>query len=447
MVETRSVRRLIGTGLLLAAVAGCGKKGPPLTPFVRVPQAIGIVETRRVGDDVFLTFAVPSQNIDMSRPADVRRIDVYAVTTTEPRTPNRLLEGATLVGVVNVTPADPPGTTPLPPPPLPGVLPPASQTLPVQGNTVTVQERLTPDLLVPVPLVSRQVRQPAARPSSTPAVPPRLQRTYVAVAFSARGRSGPPSAPAVVSLEPLPDAPGTVSALFAADSVTVAWEPSGGLISFLLDKQMPIELLPVDDEALARRAAAQAPPVKPLGPTRYNVYVSLSADPLQLPAAAEGRPRWQSRPQQALNPQPLEAQLLTDTLQFERERCYEVRAVRGTGTDLVEGPPSRTACVKPVDVFPPAPPAGLSAVAAEGAISLIWEASASDDVTGYLVLRGEGADATLLTVTPSPVVETRFVDRAVVAGTRYVYAVVAIDGRIPLPNASEPSARVEETAR
>ena len=434
-------------GLLLAAAAGCGKKGPPLTPFVRVPQAIGIVETRRVGDDVFLTFAVPSQNIDMSRPADVRRIDVYAVTTTEPRTPNRLLEGATLVGVVNVTPADPPGTTPLPPPPLPGVLPPASQTLPVQGNTVTVQERLTPDLLVPVPLVARQVRQPAARPSSTPAVPPRLQRTYVAVAFSARGRSGPPSAPAVVSLEPLPDAPGTVSALFAADSVTVAWEPSGGLISFLLDKQMPIELLPVDDEALARRAAAQAPPVMPLGPTRYNVYVSVSADPLQLPAAAEGRPRWQSRPQQALNPQPLEAQLLTDTLQFERERCYEVRAVRGTGTDLVEGPPSRTACVKPVDVFPPAPPAGLSAVAAEGAISLIWEASASDDVTGYLVLRGEGADATLLTVTPSPVVETRFVDRAVVAGTRYVYAVVAIDGRIPLPNASEPSARVEETAR
>jgi hypothetical protein len=443
----RGVKRLIGLGLVLAAVAGCGKKGPPLTPFIRVPQGIGTVETRRVGDDVFLSFAVPSQNIDMSRPADVRRIDVYAVTTTEPRTPNRLLEGATLVGVVNVTPADPPGTTPLPPAPVAGVLPPASQTLPVQGNTVTVQERLTPDLLVPVPLVARQARQPAVRPPSTPAAPPRLQRTYVAVAFSARGRSGPPSAPAVVSLEPLPEAPSAVSALFAADSVTVSWEPSGGLISFLLDKQLPIELLPVDDEALARRAAAQAPPVAPLGPTRYNVYVSLSADPLQLPVAPAGRPRWQSRPQQALNPQPLEAQLLTDTLQFERERCYEVRAVRGTGADLVEGPPSRTACVKPVDVFPPAPPAGLSAVAAEGAISLIWEASASDDVTGYLVLRGEGADATLLTVTPTPVVETRFVDRAVVAGMKYVYAVVAIDGRIPLPNASEPSARVEETAR
>lgn len=432
---------------LVAAAAGCGKKGPPLTPFVRVPQAIGTVETRRVGDEVFLTFAVPNQNIDMSRPADVARIDVYAVTTTEPRPPNRLLEGATLVGVVNVTPADPPGTTPLPPAPVPGAIPPASQPLPVQGNTVTVQERLSPDLLVPVPLATRPGRQPPPRPSSTPAAPPRLQRTYVAVAFSARGRSGPPSAPAVVSLDTLPEPPRTVAALFAADAVTVSWEPSGGLINFLLDKQLPIEALPVDDEAVARRAAAAAPAVVPLGPTRYNVYQSLSADPLLLPVAAEERPRWQRLPERPLNPQPLDAQMLTDMLQFERERCYMVRAVRGTGTEIVEGPPSPTACVKPVDVFPPEPPMGLSAVAGEGAISLIWEASTSDDVTGYLVLRGEGADATLLTITPSPVVETRFVDREVKAGTRYVYTVVAADGRIPLPNTSEPSARVEETAR
>ena len=439
--------RLIVLSALLAAAVGCGKKGPPLTPFVRVPQAIGAVETRRVGEDVFLTFAVPTQNIDMSRPADVRRIDVYAVTTTEPRPPNRLLEGATLVGVVNVAPADPPGTTPLPPPPLPGVLPPASQPLPIQGNTVTVQERLSPDQLVPIPLAARPGRQPLPRSSSTPAAPPRLQRTYVAVAFSARGRSGPPSPAAVVSLDTLPEPPLAVTTSFAADAVTVSWEPSGGLISFLLDKQLPIEALPVDDEAVARRASAAAPAVVPLGPTRYNVYQSLSADPLLLPVAPEERPRWQRVPQQPVNPQPLDAQMLTDMLQFERERCYMVRAVRGTGTDLVEGPPSPTACVKPVDVFPPEPPMGLSAVAGEGAISLIWEASTSDDVTGYLVLRGEGADATLLTVTPSPLVETRFVDRAVVAGTRYVYAVVAVDGRIPLPNTSEPSARVEETAR
>jgi hypothetical protein len=35
----------------------------------------------------------------------------------------------------------------------------------------------------------------------------------------------------------------------------------------------------------------------------------------------------------------------------------------------------------------------------------------------------------------------------VVPGMRYSYAVVAVDARLPVPNVSEPSSRVEETAR
>jgi hypothetical protein len=439
------MRLLVLSGLLAVAI-GCGKKGPPLTPFVRVPQAIGTVDTRRIGDDVYLTFAVPTQNIDMSRPADVDHIELYAVTTTEPRPANRQLEGATLVSVVSVRLIGPPGMTPLPPLPAPGVAPPPTQDVPVQGNTVTLQDRLGPEAFVPVPLAPRPGRQPVARPVTTPAAPPRLQRTYVAVAFSERGRPGPPSAAVVVPLEPLPEPPGAVEAAFTADGVTVSWEPSGGLISFLLDKQLPIEALPDDDIPGRRPTVAAVVPV-PLGPTRYNVYLSLAADPLLLPAPAAERPRWQRQPQLPINSQPLDAQQLTDVLQFERERCYVVRAVRGTGPQVIEGLPSPEACVKPVDIFPPLPATGLSAVSGEGAISLIWEASASADVSGYLVLRAEGASATLLPLTTSPVVETRYVDRAVTPGERYVYAVVAVDDRVPLPNASEVSARVEETAR
>ena len=440
------MRLLVLCGVLAAAL-GCGKKGPPLTPYVRIPQAIGTVDTRRLGEDVFLTFAVPAQNLDASKPADVARIDVYAVTTTEPRPPNRLLEGATLVAQLKVPPAEPPGTPDLPPLPPSGVLPPPDQALPVQGNFVTVQDRLEADDFVPVPLAPRPGRQPVVATPATPPPPPRLQRTYLAVAFSARGRSGPPSPAAVVSLEPPPDAPRTVEASFTSDAVTVTWEPSGGVIGFLVDKQLPIEALPVDDDVVARRAAAAAALVPPPGPTRYNVYLWLAPDPLQLGSATAERPQWQRRPQGPVNLAPLDAFLMTDALQFERERCYVVRAVRGSGAAVVEGPPSPMTCVKPVDVFPPAPPPPVSAVAAEGAISLIWEPSTSTDVSGYLVLRGEGADATLLPITPSPVVETRFVDRDVVAGMRYAYAVVAVDSRIPLPNTSEPSAPVEETAR
>jgi len=98
-------------------------------------------------------------------------------------------------------------------------------------------------------------------------------------------------------------------------------------------------------------------------------------------------------------------------------------------------------------VFAPEPPAGLSTVVREGAISLIWESSLDADVWGYVILRGTPADATLLPLNTAPVLETQFTDTTVTAGTRYVYAVVAVDSRLPVPNASAESERVEETAR
>ena len=440
--------RLLALSGLVAAVVGCGKKGPPLTPYVRIPAAIEAAEARRVGDEVYVTFAVPAQNVDASKPADVRRMEVYAVTTDAPRPANRLLEGATLVGVVSVVPTGPPGSTPLPPAPVPGAVPPPDRQQPVQGDVVTVLDRLEPEDLTPQPLAAPPGRRPPARTPvvpAAPAPPPVLQRSYVVVGVSARSRTSPPSAAAVVSLEPAPPPPVNVVVGYTPDAVTVTWNPSGGLLGFLLDRQLPPEILPVDEDL--PRATAAAPVAPTLGPTRYNVYSQLAPDPLELPAAAVERPRWQRRPPRPVNVQPLDALQLSDLLEIERERCYYVRAIRGTGANAVEGPASQTACVRPVDVFPPEPPRGLSAVAGEGTISLIWEASPSLDVAGYLVLRGAPSDATLLPVTAVPVAETQFVDRAVTSGTRYVYAVVAVDARVPVPNSSEPSERTEETAR
>ena len=91
--------------------------------------------------------------------------------------------------------------------------------------------------------------------------------------------------------------------------------------------------------------------------------------------------------------------------------------------------------------------ARLAAVADQGGISLIWEPNAEIDLAGYLVLRGEAGDATLHPLTATPVVETRFRDTRVTPGSRYVYAVVAVDTHLPVSNVSVESNRVEETAR
>src|SRR5687767_10568448 len=62
---------------------GCGRKGAPLPPFVRTPIAPGDLTASRRGDSVELTFVVPASNTDQTRPANIERIDIYALTTTE----------------------------------------------------------------------------------------------------------------------------------------------------------------------------------------------------------------------------------------------------------------------------------------------------------------------------------------------------------------------------
>ena len=129
------------------------------------------------------------------------------------------------------------------------------------------------------------------------------------------------------------------------------------------------------------------------------------------------------------------------------ERCYALRTVATTGTVTVESALSPPACVKTQDVFAPAAPKNLAAVASEGAVNLIWEANTEADLAGYIVLRGPAVEGgKLVPITPAPIKETTFRDTKVRAGVRYAYVVVAVDAATP-QNVSAQSNRVEETAR
>ena len=59
--------------------ASCGKKGPPLPPLVLLPAAPGDLRADRRGTVVDVQFVLPSANTDGSRPANVERVDVYAL--------------------------------------------------------------------------------------------------------------------------------------------------------------------------------------------------------------------------------------------------------------------------------------------------------------------------------------------------------------------------------
>jgi fibronectin type 3 domain-containing protein len=148
-------------------------------------------------------------------------------------------------------------------------------------------------------------------------------------------------------------------------------------------------------------------------------------------------------PPVAINETPLAGTTLKDAIEFGVEHCYTVRAERGG----VLSKPSSRACVTPSDTFPPAVPTGLAAVPSDGAINLIWEPNSDGDLGGYLVLRRGPGDATLRQLTSTPVTDARYRDAAVESGAQYSYAVVAVDRQTPRPNASAPSATVDEVAR
>jgi predicted small lipoprotein YifL len=449
---------LIAIATLTMAGAACGKKGPPLAPIVHIPAAVEHIEARRRGNDVSLTVTVPAKNIDGTIPVDVSRIEVFAFTGTAAPPLSRFVELGTRIGTIMVPPLQADAPPEAAPPP----------GTPVPGGPATVVESLTPDALVatpipPAPAAKRALPPLPNAPAATVETGP-LRRFYYAVAFSPRGRPGPPGTIAELRLTTLPDPPMDVKATYIADSVQLEWEASGGLLGFLLERALPPEPSPLDNPV--PEATTGPPSVAPLqGPTRYNVYREIApleptASPSE-PASPERQGGGGTKPTTpevatkplgegaAINTAPLDTLTFVDPLSGldGRQRCYVVRSVRGDGAQVVEGVSSYPVCVEPVDDFPPDPPTRLSTVSSEGAITLIWEPNAEPDIAGYLVLRGEAGDATLTPVSDTVVTEARFTDRTVKPGVRYVYAVQAIDSRLPRPNVSGESARVEETAR
>ena len=405
--------RVVGWMLILAAAAsGCGKKGPPLAPFVYVPAPVSQLTARRVGDDVLLGMTLPVQNIDQSTPVNLARIDVYGYTGRSAPPAARFTEVARRVGMIDLV-ADPRAATPF-------------------------RDRLTPDDFIEGPPLSRGTASTSVVPRTQPLAP--LKRYYMVVPFSDRGRPGPPSPVAELSLTSLPDSPAEVRVTYDADEVTVNWQPSGGLLGFLFERAPMPPVSPLDDGPPAPDAGAMPP-----GPTRYNVY--RVEPPAEEPAAAAATAA-PALPAAPANPMPVEAFSFTDAVPSDgQRRCYVVSAVRGINEKGVEGRASMPACVATIDVFPPAAPTGVSPIAVEGAISLVWEANMERDLQGYLVWRGEEGSEKLTRITEEIVKETRYTDQAVKPGVRYVYAVTAVDNHTPEPNVSAESDRVGVTAR
>ncbi len=370
--------------LLLLPLAACGKKGPPLPPLVRIPGAPADVRAERRAQAVDLQFVVPAANVDGSRPANVQRLEVYALNGPAPAAATEVLANGVRVGAVEVkAPADPDDTIDADEPDSdvetlvgPGL---------DQGATAHVRELLT-----------------AATTGGEATT-----RTYVVVTITTRGRRGTASAPAAVALGSAPGAPAAPTVTYDETRITVTWTP-----------------VPAGDA----------------GDVHYHVYDVSPPDPAAAPAITTAAGPAEPRVSEA----PLTAPPYEDTrMTWNAERCYVVRALQMFGDLAVEGDASPPACVTLRDTFAPAAPTGLTAVASEGAVNLIWSPGSEPDLAGYRVVRTTLPSGATVTLTPAAIRESTFTD-TVPAGVRYAYSVQAVDSA---GNVSPASSPVEETAR
>ena len=125
--------------------------------------------------------------------------------------------------------------------------------------------------------------------------------------------------------------------------------------------------------------------------------------------------------------------------QAQRYTAYRMRTVRIGAEDLTMTSDAATVTVQATaKAPPPAPPAGLAAIAntlATPSIDLVWQPSTDPSATAYEVFRAEG-DGQPAPLTRDPVRGFTFTDTAVRPGVTYRYTVrsVASDGRAGAPS-------------
>lgn len=399
---------------ILAAVlltTACGKEGPPLPPLIRLPAAPADLRAERRGDSVTINFAVPSANTDGTRPANVARVEVYAITAPATISEDQFLElGERVASVEAKAPRDPDDTVD-PDEPVSDAAAPEGTGLD-QGAAAVVTEKLSADAyrVADLPTSNPPVQaspSPGAPLSGPPLVP--LSRLYAAAGVSTSGRRGPLSARVGAPLVPAPPAVPKLDVSYDESAILLTWPPTA-------------MLQPIQEPASA--GVLPATLTGWLLPTAgFNVY--------QTKEDAETR----------LNESTLTAARFEDKrLEWGVERCYAVHVVHAYERLRVEGAASPVVCVTPADTFAPKPPTNVRVVPSEGAISLIWQRGEEQDLAGFVVLRAALPSDPLTPVTPSPIQETSFVDK-VAPGVRYVYAVQAVDRA---GNRSDPSTRSDE---
>lgn len=423
---------------VVAAGAGCGRKGPPLPPLRPVPGPATSVTARRIGSRVDIRFLIPTTNTDRTSPASVTRVEIYArsAPANSPRPmQEQIVVKDNLVATIEVRPPasdkEPPPNAPADPRPATGDAVTFSETIPTSAPTaLPALKRKTPQAVVPqaaaatpagapgqgvIPSFSPEARGAGAGtpPPVTPPPAGSSATTPPAGTAGAAAAAGITPAPAAADAAKTPPKPLPPMRYYWIQAISTHGKPgtAADVIAIpLVDPPKPPTALetPYDEKTLTLKWTPAAD-----GQT-FRVY---DVDRSGKETKKDGRP---------LNDAPLTTPTYQVPVDFGHERCFAVRAVAVTGNAAIESDPTMK-CETPKDTFPPAAPANLNGLPDNGTVALRWDPVTAADLAGYLVLRGEGAGDTLQPLMPASIAAAAYTDQTVKTGVTYVYVVVAVD--------------------
>jgi hypothetical protein len=281
---------------------------------------------------------------------------------------------------------------------------------------------------------------PGAPAAFTETIPPALAAgaprtlTYFVELPNRKGRSAGASNAAVALAGEAPAAVVSLTAEVRKDGVVLRWTPDSpsGPFSHAAIRLHRTLLTPQPEAKPKSQQGILAPPPEPLERT---LLVDSGAAGRALDKEIRFGQTYEYRAQRVVR-----ATIL--------ERMYDPRKNESLSLELA-GPLSAPVRVEVLDVFPPAVPAGLAAVAtaatagSEAAIDLSWQPDAEPDLAGYIVYRREGRQSWQRISPPQPLVGPAFHDARIQPGHTYRYAVTAIDQG---GHESARSAEAEETA-
>jgi hypothetical protein len=250
-------------------------------------------------------------------------------------------------------------------------------------------------------------------PGGEAAGTPRALSYFVEVK-NARGRSAGPSNVAQVVAGEAPSAVAGLTAEVRKGGAVLRWTAEPGQPSSIVIRLHRKLLTPQKNAKPKEQTGPMAPPPEPLEQT---LLVEPSGPALDRAIDKEIR--------------------FGEEYEYRAQRVARV-TVDGKALELA-GPLSEPVRVEAKDVFPPAVPTGLAAVATAGpSIDLSWQPVTDADLAGYAVYRREGGGSWQRISPAQPVVGPAFHDGDVQRGHTYNYAVSAIDeGRHESARSSE----------